>query len=120
MLTVLCLCFLLLSAVAHETGPQFRKFDSRNGSECVWTEQMDRERGLTFLVACYCKDAEKQRQRYLCQYDGPVEDCDAYMNDPEEFHTSVIKDVLGITILHSCQIIIHALCCTSYSFLSLL
>lgn len=94
MLTVLCL-FFLLSTVAHGTGPQFRKFSSSDGSSCVLFEQMDKERGLTFLTACYCKNAEKEK--YVCQYDGPVEDCAAYKSDPGEFHAAVIK-TLGMSI----------------------
>lgn len=92
--------FLLLTAAAGliYCSPEEQlqgKFETRDGSVCVWFELRKSGRGNVFVTACHCKNADGQRQSYSCEYDGPMEECEAFKSDPREFYNTVATSLHG-------------------------
>lgn len=93
--------FLLLSATVYgrDSATQYMedqnhgKFESQDGSKCVWLELRKGDRGNVLVVACHCKNDQGNGQSYDCQYNGPFEECDIYRDYPREFYNSLIQEL---------------------------
>ncbi len=61
---------LLISLIVlvHSLGPDQPngKYETEDGSACVWFELRKSERGCMFVTACHCKDGDGHRQSYSC------------------------------------------------------
>ncbi len=90
---------LLLSLIVlvHGLGPDQPngKYETEDGSACVWFELRKSERGRMFVTACHCKDGDGHRQSYSCEYSGSMEECSAYQTNPRDFYSLVETQLKG-------------------------
>lgn len=84
--------FLVAASSLGRSSPEEQlqgKFDTRDGSRCVWFELRKSKGAHVFVTACHCKDGQRGRQSFSCEYEGPVENCDVYQRNPKEFYNNV-------------------------------
>lgn len=87
---------LLTAAVLTPCSPQEQmqgKFDTSDGSKCVWFELRKSGSRNVFVTACHCKSEEGARQSYSCEYDGPMTECELYQTSPNEFYSQVATSI---------------------------
>lgn len=91
------LLLLTVAAQSSSADPEQLqgKMETRDGSMCVWFELRKSGRGNVFVTACHCKDAERHRQSYSCEFDGPMQECQEYQSSPKEFYGMVATSLQG-------------------------
>ena len=89
------LSLAIQGALALSDNQPNGKYETRDGSVCVWFELRKSDRGAVFVTACHCKDAEGHKQSYSCEYNGPIEECDTYQSDPKGFYNMVAAHLQG-------------------------
>lgn len=116
--TTLTLFLLVLTAsLCSAEDPLQGKMETKDGSQCVWFELRKSGRGSVFVTACHCKDEAGNRQSYSCEYDGPVEDCEAFRNSPKEFYKMVsasLKSMMHNNLIQEFLIILIPFLCRGF------
>ncbi len=75
-------------------GPHGHK-DFSDGSQCAWAEMDQSATKSNLAMGCTCQTEAGKTQSYTCQYQGELDNCPAWKEDPQVFLGGLVDQLAG-------------------------